>query len=62
MKLHKFLELVSSEQKIELFDELHDCKRAFKGSCKELIEQGLFQNWEVTGHGLCVGEMIIWIQ
>ncbi len=62
MKLREYLEQMSPDCPIKLYDEGDDCRCVFDGYCGTVIENDWFINWEVTGHAFRDGEMLIWIK
>lgn len=62
MNLHDFLNTMSPDCPISLYDENDDCKKVFDGYCGAVTESIMFTNWKVTGHAFRDGEMLIWIR
>lgn len=62
MKLRDYLEGLSPDCPIKLYDENDDCKCIFDGYSGTIVENNWFVNWAVITHVFETGEMLIWIK
>lgn len=60
MNLHDYLETMSPDCPIKVFNENEENRVVFDGYCGEATENRYFVNWKLTGHAFRNGEMLIW--